>query len=61
MDLNEAAWRRSRHSGDDGGNCVEVAPLNDVIGVRDSKDPGRGALLLGRAEFGILLEQLKRH
>lgn len=34
-----AAWRKGNGSGD--GNCVEVASVPDVIGVRDSKDrPG---------------------
>lgn len=32
-----AAWRKSSYSGNAGGNCVEVAPLQPEIGVRDSK------------------------
>lgn len=32
-----AVWRKSSYSGNQGGNCVEVAPLLPVIGVRDSK------------------------
>ncbi|MFL6054043.1 MAG: DUF397 domain-containing protein [Actinoallomurus sp.] len=28
MDLNHADWRKSRHSGTNGGNCVEVCVLD---------------------------------
>lgn len=45
--LRAAAWRTSSYSNQDGGECVEVAPnLPAVVPVRDSKDPGRGALVL---------------
>ncbi|MFI7427768.1 DUF397 domain-containing protein [Micromonospora sp. NPDC049836] len=38
-DLTGAAWRKSTRSGDNGGNCVEVASnLPGVVAVRDSKD-----------------------
>ncbi|MCP3785335.1 DUF397 domain-containing protein [Micromonospora sp. A3M-1-15] len=38
-DLAGARWRKSTRSGDNGGNCVEVADnLPDVVAVRDSKD-----------------------
>lgn len=37
--LERAAWRTSTYSGDNGGNCVEVAGnLPGVVVVRDSKD-----------------------
>ncbi len=55
MDLTGAVWRKSSYSGDNGGNCVEVAEvwrkssysgtnggaaaLPAAIAVRDSKDP----------------------
>ncbi|MFF0723924.1 DUF397 domain-containing protein [Streptomyces sp. NPDC004134] len=33
-------WRKSSHSGGDGGNCVEVHDGHpDRLRVRDSKDP----------------------
>ncbi|MDG4829831.1 DUF397 domain-containing protein [Solwaraspora sp. WMMD1047] len=38
-DLGRAVWRKSRRSSASGSNCVEVAELADVVGVRDSKDP----------------------
>jgi Domain of unknown function (DUF397) len=40
MDINGAAWRKSSYSGGNGGGCVEVAPAENDIVVRDSKDPG---------------------
>jgi hypothetical protein len=39
-DLTNARWRKSSRSGDNGGNCVEVADnLPGIVGLRDSKDP----------------------
>ncbi|MFI7280131.1 DUF397 domain-containing protein [Micromonospora chersina] len=39
-DLTGAVWRKSTRSGDNGGNCVEVATnLPGIVAVRDSKDP----------------------
>lgn len=35
--LPSAAWRTSRYS-NNGGNCVEVATADGVIGIRDTKD-----------------------
>jgi Domain of unknown function (DUF397) len=31
------AWRKSSHSGPNGGNCVEVAATDEVL-VRDTQD-----------------------
>ncbi|MFF5218004.1 DUF397 domain-containing protein [Micromonospora sp. NPDC000442] len=39
-DLTGVIWRKSTRSGDNGGNCVEVATnLPGLVAVRDSKDP----------------------
>jgi len=46
MDVNGAQWRKSSYSGDNGGNCVEVAALADgARAVRDSKDRHGPALV----------------
>ncbi len=39
MDLSTAAWRKSSRSSNNGGNCVELARINDTVAIRDSKDP----------------------
>ncbi|OLT16534.1 DUF397 domain-containing protein [Pseudonocardia sp. CNS-139] len=40
-------WRKSSFSNGTGGNCVEVADLSDGgRAVRDTKDHGRGPVLL---------------
>ena len=44
--MTGAKWRTSSYSGDNGGNCVEVAAIAKAIAVRDSKDPNGGQLVL---------------
>jgi hypothetical protein len=51
--IEEPIWRRSSHSGSDGGSdCVELASTLDA--VRDSKDPA-GATLCTVAVRGFVL------
>jgi len=38
-DLANARWRKSTYSGNTGGECIECAPLDGVIALRDSKNP----------------------
>ena len=54
------AWRKSSYSACN-GNCVEVAELHpDVIGVRDTKDAGRGPVLVFEATaWQSFLESVK--
>jgi len=54
------AWRKSSHSGEEGGNCVEVAPFSAIVGVRDSKNPGGPVLTFSRQEWKIFLHEVKR-
>jgi hypothetical protein len=52
MDLSNATWRKSRYSGGNGGNCVEVAVLPDTsCAVRDSKDPEGPKLVFAPATW----------
>jgi hypothetical protein len=44
-------WRKSSRSSGQGGNCVEVAGLPDVVAVRDSKNPSGPVLAFGVAAF----------
>ncbi|NDZ74301.1 DUF397 domain-containing protein [Streptomyces sp. SID10362] len=43
-------WRKSSYSGDQGGECVEVA-LDATVAVRDSKTPAGPILTLAPAAF----------
>jgi Domain of unknown function (DUF397) len=45
-DAQTSGWRKSRRS-NDSANCVEVGAVPDrrVVGVRDSKQEGRGPVL----------------
>ncbi|MGK5519017.1 DUF397 domain-containing protein [Micromonospora sp. URMC 107] len=51
-DLTGAVWRKSTRSGDNGGDCVEVATnLPGIVAVRDSKDPVGPTLIFGPAAW----------
>jgi hypothetical protein len=58
-DLSTATWRKSVHSGGEGGNCVEVAITDKVIGVRDSKNTAGGVLVFNSAAALAFLESVK--
>ncbi|MFG2085481.1 MULTISPECIES: DUF397 domain-containing protein [unclassified Spirillospora] len=58
--MTEPAWRKASRSSSTGGDCVEVASLNTVIGVRDSKAPGAGHLALSPEGFARLVTAVKR-
>lgn len=45
MDISHVTWRKSSHSGGNGGECVEVVSVDEaMVAVRDSKDPNGPAL-----------------
>jgi hypothetical protein len=44
MDLTRITWRKSSHSGANGGNCIEVGTAPGAVAVRDNKDPAGAAL-----------------
>ena len=49
-------WRKSSYSGNQGGNCVEVAELPDGgAAVRDSKDPDGPVLHFTAAEWAAFV------
>lgn len=59
-DLSDAEWFKSSFSGAD-KNCVEVAFLADgAVGIRDSKNPGDGALVVGSAVWDSFLASIAR-
>lgn len=48
----ESKWRKSSYSGDQGGNCVEIAEFpDDSVAIRDSKTPAGPILTLDPASF----------
>ncbi len=55
MDLSGAAWRKSSHSGGNGGQCVEVATITTspepLCAVRDSKNPQGPALTFSPGQW----------
>ncbi|MEV5572978.1 DUF397 domain-containing protein [Spirillospora sp. NPDC052269] len=55
---DRVVWRKSSHSGTEQSHCVEVADLVDVVGVRDSKDPGGGHLRVSRAGLAELFGRI---
>nr|WP_184616143.1 DUF397 domain-containing protein [Sphaerisporangium krabiense] len=56
FDLRNAQWRRSSFSGDEGGNCVEVASnLPGTRAVRDSKNPAGPALVVSSSAWTMFL------
>ena len=59
-DFTHAVWRKSTHSGSNGGHCVEVAFLGTAVGLRDSKDKGNGAILtVTPAGWGAFLAEAR--
>ncbi|TYK50680.1 DUF397 domain-containing protein [Actinomadura decatromicini] len=53
-------WRKTRHSGSDGGHCVELARLPGGVGIRDPKNPEGPRLLITRDALRALVSDLKR-
>jgi Domain of unknown function (DUF397) len=51
-------WRKSSYSGNNGGQCVEVA-MCGVIFVRDSKDPHGAVLEVGTEMWRRFIGDLK--
>ncbi|MFI1757125.1 DUF397 domain-containing protein [Streptomyces sp. NPDC020571] len=55
MTLTGIQWRKSSYSGDQGGNCLEVAELPATVAVRDSKTPAGPTLTLAPATFSAFV------
>ncbi|GAB3450275.1 hypothetical protein GCM10027436_46290 [Actinophytocola sediminis] len=54
------SWRKSSFSGDNGGDCVETAPLVDGrVAVRNSNHPDAGTVLFTRAEMAAWIKGCK--
>ncbi|GII93552.1 DUF397 domain-containing protein [Sinosporangium siamense] len=56
VDLTAAQWTKSSYSGDNGGQCVEVARnIPGIVAVRDSKNPDGPALVFSPDEWKAFL------
>ena len=53
------AWRKAKSSMGNGA-CVELAPVNGMVAVRDSKDPDGPMLRYTAAEWNAFLDGAKR-
>jgi hypothetical protein len=58
-DKIDLRWRKSSHSGNGGGNCVEVA-AGDRILVRDSQDRAGTVLRFPSAAWHRFADRVKR-
>jgi hypothetical protein len=58
-DLSRASWRKSSHSQLQESECVEVAELDNIVAVRDSKDPSGPMLTLPATTWRSILNHLK--
>ncbi|MBC9727815.1 DUF397 domain-containing protein [Streptomyces sp. TRM68367] len=62
-ELSAATWVKSSYSGDNGGDCVEIAPaIPAVVPVRDSKTAPDGPVLtVSRAAWAAFTSSYRRH
>jgi hypothetical protein len=58
--LTDATWRKARRSATN-GQCVEVAQGLDVVGIRDSKNPAGGVLILAPAAWADFLAKAREY
>jgi len=58
--LDAAVWKKSsRSNGNGGNNCVEVAFLDTVVAVRDSKNPTGPALIFNPSAWSEFVHSAK--
>lgn len=57
--MPDCEWRKSSYSGGNGGNCVEVGVAGSVIGLRDSKDPDGGVLVVSERAWNGFVSALR--
>jgi Domain of unknown function (DUF397) len=53
------AWRKAQRSVGNGA-CVELAPADGMIAIRDSKDPYGPILWYSAADWQVFLDAAKR-
>jgi hypothetical protein len=55
IDFSRATWRKSTRS-QQSGQCVELARIGGVVGVRDSKEPNGPILVFTVEEIAAFLD-----
>jgi hypothetical protein len=59
-ELGAATWIKSSYSGENGGDCVEIAPVFPaVVPVRDSKVVDGPVLMVTRSAWSAFTEALR--
>ena len=59
-ELENAAWRKSSFSGDNGGDCIEVAPLSGGrVALRDTERPDQEPMVVSRSVWAAFGEGWK--
>jgi hypothetical protein len=56
---SEFVWRKAQLSTANGA-CVELAPVDGMVAIRDSKDPGGPVLRYTAAEWYAFLDGAKK-
>jgi hypothetical protein len=60
MDNSHLTWRKSTHSGGNGGDCIEVSPTSKpFIAIRDSKDPNGPKLLISSPMWQMFAQRVR--
>jgi Domain of unknown function (DUF397) len=59
MEITGAAWRTSSYSGNNGGNCVEVADHAGRVVVRDTKNRTGSPLRFSLAAWRTFADEVK--
>ncbi|MER5719846.1 DUF397 domain-containing protein [Streptomyces sp. NPDC002132] len=54
------AWIKSSYSGNEGGECLEVAAAPGTVHIRDSKAPARAQLAFSQAEWAAFVTYAAR-
>jgi hypothetical protein len=57
--ISALSWRKSTRSGNNGGDCVEVADAARVVLVRDTKDPDGAVIKFSAGAWRGLVVNIK--
>ena len=53
-------WFKSSYSGNEGGECLEVAATPATVHIRDSKAPARAQLAFPASEWAVFVQYAGR-